>query len=64
MIILGIDSNNYKRFTGKYDVVSEYRKLAAKALCPNIEECQDQEWELARGLGSRGRGKGIGDFQR
>jgi hypothetical protein len=34
-----------------------------KVLCPNTGECQGQEAELS-GLGSRGRWKGIGDFQR
>jgi hypothetical protein len=32
-----------------------------KALCPSIVECQGQEAEVG-GLGSRGRGEGIGDF--
>jgi hypothetical protein len=35
----------------------------AKILCPNIGECQGQEMGVG-GLGSRGRGEGIGDFRR
>ena len=34
-----------------------------KVLCPSIGECQGQE-EGVGGLGSRGRGEGIGDFRR
>jgi hypothetical protein len=34
-----------------------------KVLCPNIEECLGQE-EAVGELGSRGRGKRIGDFWR
>ena len=34
-----------------------------KALCPSVEECQGQEAGVG-GLGSRGRGEGIGGFQR
>jgi hypothetical protein len=34
-----------------------------KVLCPSIVECQGQEVEVG-GLGLRGRGEGIGDFQR
>jgi hypothetical protein len=34
-----------------------------KALCPNIGECQDEE-EKVGGLESRGKGEGIGGFQR
>jgi hypothetical protein len=34
-----------------------------KVLCPNIGEYQGQEGGVG-GLGSRGRGKGIEDFQR
>jgi hypothetical protein len=33
-----------------------------KVLCPSIGGCQGQEWEW--GLGSRGRGEGIGEFWR
>jgi hypothetical protein len=33
----------------------------AKILGPSIGECQGQEVEVV-GLGSRGRGEGIGDF--
>jgi hypothetical protein len=35
----------------------------AEILCPSIEEFQGQEVGVG-GLGSRGRGEGIGDFQR
>jgi hypothetical protein len=35
----------------------------AKILGPSIGECQGQEAGVG-GLGNRGRGKGIGDFQR
>jgi hypothetical protein len=34
-----------------------------KVLCPSIGECQGQEVGVG-GLGRRGRGEGIGDFQR
>jgi hypothetical protein len=34
-----------------------------KVLCPSIGECQGQEAEVG-GLGSRGRGKGVGEFWR
>jgi hypothetical protein len=34
----------------------------AKIICPSIGECQGQEAEVD-GLGSRGSGEGIGDFQ-
>ena len=34
-----------------------------KVLCPSIGECQGQEAGVG-GLESRGRGEGIGDFQR
>jgi hypothetical protein len=34
---------------------------SVKILFPSIEECQGQEVGVG-GLGSRGRGKGIGDF--
>jgi hypothetical protein len=34
-----------------------------KVLCPSIGECQGQEMGMGE-LGSRGRGKGIGDFRR
>jgi hypothetical protein len=34
-----------------------------KVVCPRIEECHDQEVGVG-GLGRRGRGKEIGDFQR
>jgi len=34
-----------------------------KILCPSIGECQGLEAGVG-GLGSRGRGKGIGDFRR
>jgi hypothetical protein len=34
-----------------------------KLLCPSIEECQGQEAGMG-GLGNRGRGEVIGDFQR
>jgi hypothetical protein len=34
-----------------------------KVLCPSIGDFQDQEAGIG-GLGSRGMGKGIGDFQR
>jgi hypothetical protein len=34
-----------------------------KVLCPNIGECQDKEAGVG-GLGSRGKGEGIGDFWR
>ena len=34
-----------------------------KALCPSVGECQGQEAAVG-GLVSRGRGEGIGDFQR
>jgi hypothetical protein len=37
--------------------------LLVKALCPNIGKCQDQEAGVG-GLMSRGRGEGIGLFQR
>jgi hypothetical protein len=35
----------------------------AKIICPSIWECQGQEAGVGE-LGSRGRGEGIGDFQR
>jgi hypothetical protein len=35
----------------------------AKILCPSIGECLGQDEGVGR-LGSRGRGEGIGDFQR
>ena len=35
----------------------------AKILCPSIGECQGQEVGVG-GLGSRGKGEGIGDFWR
>jgi hypothetical protein len=34
-----------------------------KVLCPSIEECLGQEVGVD-GLGSRGKGERIGDFQR
>jgi hypothetical protein len=34
-----------------------------KVLCPSTGECQGQEVGMG-GLVSRGRGEGIGDFQR
>ena len=34
-----------------------------KILDPSLGECQGQELEMC-GLGSRGRGKGMGDFWR
>ena len=34
-----------------------------KVLCPSVGECQGQEAGVD-GLGSRGRGKRIGDFRR
>ena len=34
-----------------------------KVICPSTGECQGQEVGVGR-LGSRGRGEGIGDFQR
>jgi hypothetical protein len=37
--------------------------VLAKILCPSIGECQGQEVGV-NGLGSKGRGKGIGDFLR
>jgi hypothetical protein len=33
-----------------------------KIICPNTGGCQDQEAGVG-GLGSRGMGEGIGDFQ-
>ena len=34
-----------------------------KVLCPSVGECQGQEVDMG-GVGKRGRGKRIGDFQR
>ena len=34
-----------------------------KALCPSVADCQDREVGVG-GLVSRGRGDGIGEFQR
>jgi hypothetical protein len=36
---------------------------SVKVLCPSIVGCQGQEVGVS-GLGSRGRGEWIGDFQR
>ena len=39
------------------------KRVAGKIIGPRIGDCQGQEVRVG-GLESRGRGKGIGDFQR
>jgi hypothetical protein len=50
-------------YVAEYGLVGGEALGPVKILCPSIGECLGQEAEVS-GLGSRERGKRIGDFKR